>query len=173
MNDKDKQRAAGEAAAQYELLLHSICHQQTLNYVDRHVLLFEKWCRDYDDGLFIRDLKYIIPLLQTFRERYDVNPQLFRKAFSSIARLCAKPLLECKANERRSRQSMENVGQFYKEVALMFSANDARLRVEVGRTLRTIVHAGKDPSVLRADQVDWVGDGMWVAMSVHWLCKPI
>jgi hypothetical protein len=70
-----------------------------------------------------------------------------------------QPLLECKANERRSKAAMENIGQFYKEITLMFSADDARLRVEVGKCLRTIVHAGKDPSTLRADQIEWISDG--------------
>lgn len=37
-------------AQQYELLIHSLSHGHTKMNFDRHVLLFDKWTRDYKDG---------------------------------------------------------------------------------------------------------------------------
>ena len=34
----------------YPLLVHSLTHEHTSTYYDRHQLLLEKWCRDYHDG---------------------------------------------------------------------------------------------------------------------------
>lgn len=42
--------SALDAARKYDSLLHSLTHEDTKSDFDRHVLLFDNWSRDYDDG---------------------------------------------------------------------------------------------------------------------------
>jgi hypothetical protein len=77
----------------YQLLLHSLTHDHTESNVDRHVLLFEKWCRDYVDGVYICHLKYVIKLLQILRERVELHSALFLPLVPSVLKVLSKVIL--------------------------------------------------------------------------------
>ena len=44
------QSNANAASRKYELLIHSLCHEDNAGNLERHALLLDKWCRDYFDG---------------------------------------------------------------------------------------------------------------------------
>ena len=69
---------AAQATAGYELLIHSLTHEHSNKNFDRHLLLFQKWCRDYNDGFYIRDLDFVVIVLGILRERLSSHYKLFR-----------------------------------------------------------------------------------------------
>ena len=69
--------SSDESIKQYELLIHSLTHEHTKQYIDRHLLLYEKWCRDYSDGFYIRDISYIIQLFDILRNRCQTHRSMF------------------------------------------------------------------------------------------------
>jgi hypothetical protein len=49
-NETTDTNLVAERENYYELLLHSLTHQHMQANQDRHVLILEKWCRDFCDG---------------------------------------------------------------------------------------------------------------------------
>ena len=74
----------------YVLLLHSLTHDHTADNYERHCLLFDKWCRDYADGVYICHLKYVVSLLEILRERIESHSVLFLPVLSSVLRVLSK-----------------------------------------------------------------------------------
>lgn len=152
-------KAGIEAEERYKLLIHSLIHEHTCTFYDRHVLLLEKWCRDYYDGFFIRDLEHVIMVMQILKSRIETHKDMFRHILSSLLEICSKPLLESKANERLRAKGLEYICAYLRSVATFWDCNDTRLKTEVARCFQCIVSGGEDPTVLRADRIIWVGDG--------------
>jgi hypothetical protein len=42
--------AARKAESQYGILLHALQHEDNVSYVDRHILVLEKWIRENVEG---------------------------------------------------------------------------------------------------------------------------
>jgi len=156
---------AQQGAAAYDLLLHSLTHEHTKNYYDRHLLLFEKWCRDYSEGFFIRDLPYIMSLFGVLRDRLETHPSLFRGVLSSVLKICSLPLFEAKANERLRSKSIEMIKDYMKEITLFWVHGDSRRNTEIAKCFRCIVNGGLDPCILKADIVKWTSDGLRVQVA--------
>lgn len=144
---------------QYDILIHSLTHEHSKEFFDRHVLLFEKWCRDYNDGLFISDLDYVITVFSILRERLLSHYALFRPVLSEVLKICAKPLLESKANERLRPPSIDRIGRYFLDLAFFFKQCDSNLGKEIAKCFRCIVAGGDDPTILKVDRIEWVGDG--------------
>jgi hypothetical protein len=152
-------KAGIEAEERYKLLIHSLIHEHTCTFFDRHVLLLEKWCRDYYDGFFIRDLEHVIVVMQILKSRIETHKDMFRHILSTLLEICSKPLLESKANERLRAKGLEYICSYLRSVATFWNCSDTRLKTEVARCFQCIVSGGEDPTVLRADRVIWIGDG--------------
>jgi len=43
----------GNAKADYELLLHTLSHEDTRSNIDRHALSLQKWLRTYEEGYIL------------------------------------------------------------------------------------------------------------------------
>jgi hypothetical protein len=39
-----------DGSSYYENILHSLHHEHTKDNIDRHVLVYEKWCRTFSTG---------------------------------------------------------------------------------------------------------------------------
>ena len=69
--------------------------------------------------------------------------------------MASKPLLESKANERLRLKSIELINAYFREITLFWVDGDAKVSIEVAKCFRCLLNSGKDPDVLRADQVEW------------------
>lgn len=77
----------------YILLIHSLTHDHTSENYERHCLLFEKWCRDYTEGVYICHLKYVVSLLEILRQRIERHPSMFLPVLSPVLRVLSKVFL--------------------------------------------------------------------------------
>ena len=149
-----------ETQEQYRLLLHSLTHEDTEMNIERHVLVISKWLRDNDEGILLRDLEYVSQMLVVMRRSMVAHPAAFRPLVVKFLKLSCKPILETKANERLRQKSINDMRVFFTEIATFFKDGaDNLLKIEVAHTLRCICCGGKDPAILRADQVPWKEDG--------------
>lgn len=156
---------AQSASQQYELMLHGLTHEHNASYFDRHALLLEKWCRDYSEGLYIRDLRYVIRAFAVLRERLASHPRLFRGVLSSVLKICALPLFEAKANERLRSANVELIKEYFYEICKFWIDGDALRNSEIARCFRCIVNGGLDPTVLKVDIQKWTSDGLRVQVT--------
>ena len=157
-------QTASESKNQMLLLLHSLTHEDTATNYSRHQLVLQKWCRDFKEGFFIRDLEYIIQVFAVVRDRLVSHHQMFRPILSQILHIAALPLFEAKANERLRSPSIDVVRRYFYELTQFWSNDDLLLTAEITKTFRCIVNGGLDPSILKADAKDaqWVSDGFRV-----------
>ena len=80
----------------YDNLLHSINHPHLKDNHDRHILILEKWCMTYADGLFIKDMKYVKEIFTIVREKLITHTESYTALLPSILNMCAKVLLSPK-----------------------------------------------------------------------------
>jgi len=153
------------ASRQYELLLHGLSHEDNVRYIDRHVLMLEKWSRDFSEGFFIRDLRYVIQVFSVLRERLDSHPLLFQSALSSILKVCSMPLFEVKANERLRSVSVDVIKEYMFEVSKFWLHGDSLRNAGIIRCFRSMVNGGVDPTILKVDVQKWVSDGLRVQVT--------
>ena len=130
--------SAGDAGAKYELLLHSLTHEDTCSNYSRHKLVLEQWARDYSEGFFVRDLPYVGRVLDVLRDRLETHESMFRAVTSSVLKLAALPLFETKANERLRPASVAIIKEYLRSLTLFWStsasvsqAPDQALNIEV------------------------------------------
>ena len=147
---------AQQSAKEYEILIHAISHEHTKSNIDRHVLVLEKWLRDYTKGFFLRDLTYIIKIMQLLNERLISHTELFQPILNTLLKVCSKPLYEAKANERLREEVQANMRAYYSEIASFWEICDARTRINLAGTFRTIVNGGVDPRILKVDIVPYL-----------------
>lgn len=158
--------AASASSSGLELLLHSLSHEHNAQYVDRHVLLLEKWTRDYAEGLYIRDLPYVMSVFAVLRDRLATHPGLFREVLSSVLQVCSLPLFEVKANERLRQSSVDAIMAYMLEICMFWVPGDAVRNAEIARCFRCIVNGGVDPTTLKVDLQKWVSeDGLRVQVT--------
>ena len=157
--------SSDESIKQYELLIHSLTHEHTKEYIDRHLLLYEKWCRDYNDGFYIRDINYIIQLFEILRDRCQTHRDMFLPVLFDIIKICSKPLFEVKANERLRAPGIAKQCAYYVEVAKFYSEDDVDIKIELTRCFRCIINGGVDPTILRSEIVLWESDGLRVQVT--------
>ena len=150
--------AVSQEEEAYVLLLHSLTHEDTEENFDRHCLLFEKWCRDYSEGIYICHLKYVLQLLEILRSRIESHSSLFLPILPLVLRVLSKPLLEAKANERLRSVGIEDIKKLFLQITKFFEV-DINSRKAVAICFRCIVSGGIDPTALKADAVEWVSDG--------------
>ena len=157
--------SSDEAIKQYELLIHSLTHEHTKQYVDRHLLLYEKWCRDYNEGFYIRDISYIIQLFDILRDRIRSHRSMFLPIIFDILKICSKPLFEVKANERLRAPGIAKQCSYYVETAKFWDEDDVDMKIELTKTFRCIINGGTDPTKLRSEIVLWESDGLRVQVT--------
>jgi hypothetical protein len=153
MMDGTMNSAGVAAQKQYDVLIHAISHEHTKDNFDRHVLVLEKWLRDYQNGFFMRDLSYINFIIALLRERIVVQMELFAPIVTSLLKVCGKPLYESKANERLRSHVQDNIRKYYIELARLWEVCDPRTRINIANTFRCIVNGGVDPRILKVDIV--------------------
>ena len=90
--------SAEESAKDHELLIHTLTHEHSVGNITRHKQVLVQWTKDYAEGFFIRDLKYVIAIFGILRDRLSSNRDLFREVVSAVFKVAALPLL------RRQRQ---------------------------------------------------------------------
>ena len=156
---------AQEAAQSYELMLHGLTHEHNAGNIDRHALLLEKWCRDFCEGFYIRDLRYVIQVFGVLRKRLATHPSLFRPALTMLLKVCSLPLFEVKANERLRSPCVEIIKEYFFEICKFWLHGDALRNAEITRCFRCQVNGGVDPAVLKADVQRWVSDGLRVQVT--------
>jgi len=157
--------SSDESIKQYELLIHSLTHEHTKQYIDRHQLLYEKWCRDYTDGFYIRDINYITKLFEILRDRCQTHRSMFLPILFDILKICSKPLFEVKANERLRAPGIAKQHSYYIEVAKFYNEDDVDIKIEVTRCFRCIINGGIDPTILRSEIIPWENDGLRVQVT--------
>ena len=157
--------SSDESIKQYELLIHSLTHEHTKQYIDRHLLLYEKWCRDYSDGFYIRDISYIIQLFDILRNRCQTHRSMFLPIIFDILKICSKPLFEVKANERLRAPGITKQCSYYVGIAKFWEQDDVDIKIEVTRAFRCIINGGIDPTILRSEIVTWESDGLRVQVT--------
>jgi hypothetical protein len=136
---------------EYEVLIHAISHEHTRDNFDRHVLVLEKWLRDYEKGFFLRDLPSINFIIVLLRERMVTQNELFQPIVIGMLKVASQPLYESKANERLRTYVRNNIVTFYIELAKIWEICDMRTRITLASTFRCIVNGGVDPRILKVD----------------------
>ena len=155
-----------EAAQSYELLIHSLSHEHNATHYERHVLLLDKWTRDYAEGFFVRDLRYIMVVFGIMRDRLDTHPLLFREVLSSVLKVSSLPLFEVKANERLRQSSVDAIMEFMNEICRFWVEGDPIRNAEITKCFRCLVNGGVDPTVLKVDLKQWTSaDGLKVQVT--------
>ncbi len=166
-------QSATESAKQLQLLLHSLTHEDTRENYSRHQLVLQKWCRDYCEGFFVRDLYFVCEIFGVLRDRLRTHKQMFRPILSSVLSIASLPLFEAKANERLRSTSVEVIKRYFYELSLFWSyevdgvpAEQAQ-NSEITKCFRCIVNGGLDPAILKADIADqkWQSDGFRVQVT--------
>ena len=162
--------SAADASAKYELLLHSLTHEDTCSNYSRHQLVLEQWARDFSEGFFIRDLPYVGRVLDVLRERLALHESMFRPVTMSVLKIAALPLFETKANERLRPASVAIIKNYLRGLTLFWSTSttpDQALNSEVIKCFRSITNGGLDPSILKVDIKDklWENDGFRVQVT--------
>lgn len=134
-------------ATYYENLLHSLQHEHTRNNFDRHVLVVEKWCRTFSEGVLICDLLDVVALLKILRERLTSHAELFEPAFIQVLEVCSKALLESKSNERLRPDKIANIKTYFFELSLFIPLGSLSMRTACIRAFQRVIRAGIDPSL--------------------------
>lgn len=149
------------AKQEHELIIHSLAHEDNAGNFDRHVLVIEKWLRNYSAGFFIRDLEEIIQILSVLRSRMETHPQMFQSVLTTTLVVAGKPLFECKANERLRTVSINLMKRFYKSLSDFWSLStcDTKTRQDIALLFRTVSNGGVDPRILKVDVRHWQPDG--------------
>ena len=142
----------------YSLLLHALTHDDTSQNIERHQLLLQKWCRDFAEGFYIRDLISVVACFQILRERFSANPDMFRDIIMSALAICSKPLIEAKANDRLRLNYIENINTYLMEITYFACIDDVEIKTQVAKCFRFIANGCDDPTILRADRKERVGN---------------
>jgi len=166
-------QSASEAAKKLELVLHSLTHEDTRDNIARHQLVLQKWCRDYHEGFFVRELHYVCEILAVLRSRLSTHRVMFRPIVTSVLQIASLPLFEAKANERLRTTSIELIKRYFYELTTFWSYDtdgviaEQALNSEITKSFRCIVNGGLDPAILKADIADakWQNDGFRVQVT--------
>lgn len=141
----------------YALLLHALTHEDTNQNIERHQLLLQKWCRDFANGFYIRDLTSVVACFRVLRERFFSYPEMFRDIITSVLVICSNPLIEAKANDRLRLNYIENINTYLMEITYFASIDDVVIKTQVAKCFRFIANGCEDPTILRADRKERVG----------------
>lgn len=166
-------QSAQEGAKQLELIIHSLTHEDTRDNIARHQLVLQKWCRDYREGFFVRELHYVCEILAVLRDRLVTHRAMFRQILTSVLQIASLPLFEAKANERLRTTSIELIKRYFYELTTFWSYDtdgqpaEQVLNSEITKSFRCIVNGGLDPAILKADIADakWENDGFRVQVT--------
>ena len=147
-----------ESAKDHELLIHTLTHEHSVGNIIRHKQVLMQWTKDYAEGFFIRDLKYVIEIFGILRDRLASDHDLFREVVSAIFKVAALPLFEAKANERLKAACVDIVKAYFLDLCSFWDDNDPVLNAEIGKCFRSIVNGGLDPTILKKDVKKWEDD---------------
>ena len=77
----------------YDNLLHSLTHPHLKDNHDRHVLVLEKWCVTYAEGLYIKDIKFIKEIFSIVKDKLVTQADLYMPLLPKILSICSKVLV--------------------------------------------------------------------------------
>ena len=64
--------------------------------------------------------------------------------------------MELKGNERLSVQGYIDIKRFYSKLSTLWAVSNSTNKIKLGKCFRCIVNGGRDPSILRSMQKEWI-----------------
>ena len=66
--------------------------------------------------------------------------------------------MELKGNERLSVQGYIDIKRFYSKLSTLWAVSNSTNKIKLGKCFRCIVNGGRDPSILRSMQKEWISE---------------